>query len=406
MSSRTVEVIKAGVIGLETAYPGKLVVRLRDLTKLYSGEALRGLAAGKAAAERYKIGHILENPPMPPSEYLPEGYAGEKYYEPNFEQVEPALTSLASAIEDLYDRMRGVRLSGINVEVWDQISGAYLGSRNTDEHGTLILPTDAEFCEVLQWKLAGGGYSDCFNGERAAGTPGMFAYFPCSEGSGAQIASFPGVSGQQAAWDGGWYDTGFFNRPALKIATAGQKVSAQGGEPEGRNGFQFLWYCADPRNDNGIFSFSALGLGASADFNLAISSGALQGTLAGGASQAGTTILQADTWYLVQINTRMFGRWNPTGGLYGCGAFEYQIEMDVYLGGTLELTVSSSGFVAASALTLSNAAFFGGAERDGLDEIRIFARELYSGEITNYALFLKNGRYPGQSDGKVGNPGW
>lgn len=391
MSSRTVEVIKAGSIGLDVAYPGKLVVRLRDLSELYES-GLKTIGTAREAAARYERGKMLPAPGLDPI-FVHDETA-----------VKPALVALADATEDLYSKLRGKRLSGINVLVWDQISGAFLGPRNTDEHGTLILPTDTAFVEVLQWKLAGGGYSDCFNGERAAGTPGMFAYFPCNERGASQIASFPGVSGQQATWDGDWYDTGFFNRPALKIATAGQKVSAQGGEPEGRNGFQFLWYCADPRNDNGIFSFSALGLAASADFNLGVSSGVLQGTLAGGATQAGTTTLQANTWYLVQINTRMFGRWNPSTP--PAGAFEYQLALDVYLGGTLELTVSSSGFVAASALTLSNGVFFGGGERDGLDEIRVFARELYSSEITNYASFIKNGRYPGQSDGKIGSPGW
>ncbi|MQY70377.1 hypothetical protein GH141_00400, partial [bacterium] len=64
----------------------------------------------------------------------------------------------------------------------------------------------------------------------------------------------------------------------------------------------------------------------------------LEGWLFDQVSQSGTTQLQAEKWYLIQINTLMIGGWNPTGGPLQNGAYEYWLTMEVYLGGTLELT--------------------------------------------------------------------
>jgi hypothetical protein len=317
-----------------------------------------------------------------------------------------AMPALQRAIKDLYDRLKGKRLSGINVNIWDQISGAYLGPYNTDKHGTLVLPTDCEFVEVLQWQLAGGGYSDCFNGEPARGMPGLFFYFPANEGAGSTIKSFLGVSGQQATlpskW--GWYEQGFFARPAIQVPASAAPLQLTGADPIGRRSFQFLWYCADPGTERTIFSY------AQNAFILSVnSSGVLEGGLFDGlVSAQGSTALQAETWYLIQINTELIGGWDPQA--QPVPAYQYALSLQVYLGGTLELSV-----VPSSPLTPPTGSGIPGADtlvkllgiaNDGFDEIRNLDRWLYSSEIVNYAAFLKAGRVEGKSKGSLGEPGW
>lgn len=349
MSTRTVEVIRVGTIDLDINYPGKQLVRLRDLSALYEGGSVKDL-------------------------------------------------------KELHDRLRGKRLSAINVEVWDQISGAYLGSYNTDENGTLILPTDKKFVEVLQWKIAGGGYSDCFNGERAAGMPGLFFYFPCNERS-STIKSFPGVSGQQATlpdrW--AWYDSGFFNRPALRVLTEFEPLELFGADPSGKRSFQFLWYCNDPAGDRTIFVYSESMTG----FALKVNQGVLEGWLFDQISESGTTQLQAEKWYLIQINTQMVGGWNPSGG-GGYGAYEYWLTMKVYLGGTLELTAQPETPLSPGVMVplINNVVTLAGMEGDGFDELRHLERHLYESEMGDYATFLEQGRVAGKSQGALGSPGW
>ena len=431
-STRTVEVIRVGTIGLDKDYPGKQVVRLRDLSELYEGAPLQGIKAVKAVIAKYKrkvrktyqaprdIGLIdrimmdaLKNPganatvkklaEMQKATELVETTV--VYYDPT--KLAYAIPALQRAIEDLYARLRGKRLAGINVDVWDQISGAYLGPRNTDRHGTLILPTDREFVEVLQWKLAGGGYSDCFNGERAAGMPGLHFYFHCNEGAGSTIKSFSGVSGQQAALPGGtspswgWYDSGFFNRPALRVMQDAESLQLTSADPLGRRSFQFLWYCADPGQARSLFSY------ATNAFDLQVTdAGVLEGSVLGGQEVTqGHTDLQPETWYLVQINTELVGGWNPGAEP---PAYEYWVTMQVYLGGALELSIVPAGFLnPPSGITgSSNLALLMGILGDGFDEIRHLGRWLYSSEIVNYATFLKNGRVPDKSQGELGGPGW
>lgn len=422
-STRTVEVIRVGTIGLEKDYPGKQVVHLRDISKLYEGP-LRGLATAKRCA--FRTGHGVTLAEFCRITGLSDeslaAQSGEPH--PNVENLKrrhnidmrflvPTLQATTIAVEDLFDRIRGKRLAGINVEMWDQISGAYLGTFNTDKHGTLILPTDREFVEVLQWKLAGGGYSDCFNGERAAGMPGLFFYFHCNEGAGSTIKSLPVISGQQATLPGGgvtppwnWYDSGFFNRPALRVPADPDPLDLIGTDPIGRRSFQFLWYCADPGQAHSLFSYSANA------FDVHVTdTGVLEGSvLEGQEATQGRTPLQAETWYLIQINTEMVGGWNPQGGSSEDGAYEYWITMQVYLGGILELSVeppnplsplSESGIPGAS-----NIVTLTGMENDGFDEIRHLDRGLYPSEITSYATFLKNGRVESKSQGSLGSPGW
>jgi len=352
MSTRTIEVVRVGTIDRDINYPGKQVVRLRDLSALYEGGSVKDL-------------------------------------------------------KELHDRLRGKRLSAINVEVWDQISGAYLGSYNTDENGTLVLPTDKKFVEVLQWKLAGGGYSDCFNGERAAGMPGLFFYFPCNEGKGNLIKSFPGVSGQQASFPTGpsqkwgWYDSAFFNRPALKVLTEFEPLQLFGADPSGKRSFQFLWYCNDPAGDRTIFVYSESVTG----FALKVNQGVLEGWLFDQVSQSGTTQLQAEKWYLIQINTEMVGGWNPT---LPPGAYEYWLMMEVYLGGTLELTAQPERPLSPGVMVplINNVVTLAGMEGDGFDELRHLERHLYESEMGDYATFLKQGRVAGKSKGSLGSVGW
>lgn len=430
-STRTVEVIRVGTIDLDKDYPGKQVVRLRDLSKLYEGGTLDGIKAVEAVIAKYKrkvrktyqaprdVGLIdrmmmdaLKNPganatvknlaKMQKAAELVETTV--VYYDPT--KLAYAIPALQRAVEDLYARLRGKRLAGINVDVWDQISGAYLGPRNTDRHGTLILPTDETFVEVLQWKLAGGGYSDCFNGERAAGMPGLHFYFHCNEGAGATIKSFSGVSGQQASLpDGvsplwGWYDSGFFARPALRVLPDAEPLQLVGTDPIGRRSFQFLWYCADPGQPRSLFAYS----GDAFDLHVT-ATGVLEGTLFGQVSAQGSTALQAGTWYLIQINTEMVGGWNPTAS-----AYEYLVTMEVYLGGILELSVVPpaplSPSVGSGIPGAGNLVSLIGMQDDGFDEIRHLDRWLYSSEIVNYATFLKAGRVPGKSQGALGTPGW
>jgi hypothetical protein len=385
-TSRTIEVVRVGSINLDIEYPGKQVVRLRDLAALYEGKELEGLARLTAAIKRYKRKRSLDNA----------------------DELAAGMGSLGKAVNELYGRMRGTRLSKINIEVWDQISGAYLGAYGTDRHGTLILPTDTPFVEVLQWKLAGGGYSDAFNGERGAGMFGLLFYFPCNEGAGGKeattIESFPPVSGQQAEWKCTWYDSGVYNRPVLNC-NGTDPLTALGADPQGQRSFQYLWYCNSPSTDYDIFSYSGtanqLGTGI---FNLEVKSGKLQGSLSGVGVDpvSGDTTLQAETWYLIQINTVLLERWDPLTPRY-----EYLLQMEIYLGGTLELSVNTDGFKPLQgALPVSNIVGFGGKDKDGLDEIRHLNRELYETEVADYATFLKNSRIQGKSQGKFGSIGW
>jgi len=415
-STRTVEVIRVGTIGLEKDYPGKQVVRLRDISRLYEGP-LRGLATAQRCA--FRTGHGVTMGEFCRITGLSDEDLAAQSGEPNpnvdnlkqrrlidMRFLVPTLQATTIAVEDLFDRIRGKRLAGINVEIWDQISGAYLGTFNTDKHGTLILPTDREFVEVLQWKLAGGGYSDCFNGERAAGMPGLAFYFPCNEGAGLTISSFSGVSGQQATLPAGWEwcDSGFFARPALRVPADAEPLELAGADPIGRRSFQFLWYCADPGQPHPLFAYSKDA------FSLSVTdSGVLEGSVLGlQEATQGHTALQPDTWYLVQINTELVGGWNPTGGVGGEGAYEYQVTMQVYLGGALELSIVPAGFLSSPAgiTGSSNLISFYGLQDDGFDEIRHLNRQLYPAEITSYSAFLKAGRVPGKSQGSLGSPGW
>lgn len=392
ISTRAVEVIRVGTIGLDISYPGKQIVRLRDISGLYEGGPLKGLADAKKKIEAFKRGKQVKI----------TNDRFEHVYDHT--QLEPALRGMANSVEDLHDRLRGKRLANINVDIWDQISGAYLGAANTDENGTLVLPTDKKFVEVLHWKLAGGGYSDCFNGERAAGMPGLFFYFPCNEGKGFTIYSFPGVSGQQATLPTGWrfYPSGFFNRPALMVLTEYEPLQLFGADPLGKRSFQFLWYCNESEGNRDIFAYSS----AISAFTLRVNQGVLKGWLLGQISQSGTTQLQAKKWYLIQINTHMVGGWNPSVGEQG--TYQYMLQMDVYIGGVLELRVLTEDPITpiVSMALVDNSVLFSGILDDGFDELRHLDRNLYISEITDYALFLKEGRVQGKSQGSLGSPGW
>lgn len=415
-NTRTVEVIRVGTIGLDKDYPGKQVVRLRDLTALYEGGALAGTKGVEFFLKKYRSGTQYEVPfyegPTPWEVAANPSLLNQVKHGTRIQEVvgDPGWTALAvpalnKKVDDLYERLKGKRLAGINVNVWDQISGAYLGSRNTDKHGTLVLPTDEKFVEVLQWQLAGGGYSDCFNGERAAGTPGLAFYFPCNEGAGASIASFPGVSGQQASlpssWE--WYDTGFFNRPALKRVTGTDALEFMGADPQGRRSFQFLWYCEDPRLNYTLFSYGypIVGTAAYPAFSVKLSGGVLY-TMAGSAQSAGSTSIESGKWYLVQVNTqgvlKKISDPSPPPGLQPI----YDFTTTLYLNAGFEATANSEVVLS----TLGPVCKFACSPGDGLDEIRHLNRELYMNEIAEYAAFLKNGRYPGMSNGKLGEPGW
>lgn len=408
-NTRTVEVIRVGTIGLERDYPGKQIIRLRDLTALYEGGDLSGSRGVDFFLNKFRQGENHEVPvyvgPTPEEIMRNPSLAGtgktvmELWNTKNPEWIPFAVPAMKSMILDLYERLKGKRLSGINVNVWDQISGAYLGSRNTDRHGTLVLPTDEKFVEVLQWQLAGGGYSDCFNGERAAGTPGLFFYFPCNEGAGSTITSFPGVSGQQATlpstWE--WYDTGFFNRPALKRVSGEDRLELVGADPQGRRSFQFLWYCSDPRSDYILFEYGYPLVGSSAysAFTVGLASGVLYAR-AGNTIVAGSTSIQSGTWYLIQVNTQGALKKQETVRPI------YDFTTTLYLNASYEATANAEMVLS----TLGPKCWFTGAADDGLDEIRHLDRELYTGEIAEYAAFLKQGRYPGMSNGKLGEPGW
>ncbi|TET23444.1 MAG: hypothetical protein E3J71_02380 [Candidatus Stahlbacteria bacterium] len=358
MSTRTVEVIRVGTIDLDINYPGKQLVRLRDLSALYEGGSVKDL-------------------------------------------------------KELHDRLRGKRLSAINVEVWDQISGAYLGSYNTDEHGTLVLPTDKKFVEVLQWKLAGGGYSDCFNGERAAGMPGLFFYFPCNEYRGKIIKSFPGVSGQQVdmsemdtPWQ--WYGSGFYNRPALKVTDEGGIVSPltmYGATTQGYCSFQFLWYCSDHTVNRKIFSYGAM-RGEIGNYfaTLEVYDDKLKGIIGNGES-VGNTQLASGKWYVLHVETAMGG-----GSVYNIEQHIYEPVvigyMTVWLGDGEVKEFDVSGSIEGSFGDAEPIVAFSGMAEDGFDELRNLERELYESEISGYAKFLKNGRIQGKSKGELGDVGW
>ncbi len=398
ISTRSVEVIRVGTIGLETNYPGKQVVRLRDLSTLYEGGPLKGLSSAFELAEKCRTGKSFEVPGSKDDE-------GNDLVKPwqceikSPEVLDNAVIALIEGVQDLFTRMKGKRLSGINVEIWDQISGAFVGVTNTDKNGTLVLPTDRQFVEVLQWKLAGGGYSDCFNGERAAGTPGLFFYFHCNEYGASQIESFQGVSGQKAVWDGEWHPSGFFSRPALKFRSGQNDLVFIGLDPQGHRSFQFLWYCSSTKENYTIFSYAqGKGVSTTPGFRLELNSGVLKAH-AGTASATGTTTIESEKWYMIQVNTRTI----PTGYDNVNKVLLFSMQMDVYLGTALEASASKDD-VAASGFVYG--VLFGCAERDGLDEIRHLNRNLDASEIANYAAFLKTGRYPGKSDGALGVPGW
>ncbi|TKJ40184.1 hypothetical protein CEE36_09625 [candidate division TA06 bacterium B3_TA06] len=176
-----------------------------------------------------------------------------------------------------------------------------------------------------------------------------------------------------------------------------------GAEPIGYRSFQFLWYCADSRTARPLFSY------AQNAFTLSVTeTGVLEGTLFGQLSQSGTTPLDAEKWYLIQINTLMIGGWNPMA--FPDPAYEYWLTMKVYLGGRLELSIVPDEPFGPSMQTtmpgVSSLVFFSGIENDGFDEIRHLDRELYESEIADYAAFLKNGRVYGKSKGELGEIGW
>lgn len=177
-----------------------------------------------------------------------------------------------------------------------------------------------------------------------------------------------------------------------------------GAEPIGYRSFQFLWYCSDSAQNRKIFGYSLSMTG----FALKVNQGVLEGRLFDQVSQSGTTQLQAEKWYLIQINTQMVGGWNPLSGPNG--AYEYWLTMEIYLGKTLELSVVPeaplSPPVQGGIPGVSNLVSLNGMRYDGFDEIRSLTRWLYSSEIVNYATFLKAGRVPGKSQGSLGSPGW
>lgn len=399
--TRVVEVIRVGSTDLEKDYPGKLIVRLIDRSMLYEGGPLKGLASAKAFASHGDAG-IIKDVRM--AQIAPDSPRAQNVKGVNLYYAVQAGMTLPEAVEDLFDRLRGKRLSGINVDCWDQISGAYLGARNTDLNGTLVLPTDTQFVEALQWKLAGGGYSDAFNGELAAGTPGLVFYFPCNETYSKSIASFPGVSGQRvnlaSSWD--WYDSGFFNRPAIKSGgNPNDGLLVQSADPVGFRSFQFLYYAADPvGNTYKIMDYAvpySMGFPVYGVFQVNVDNGVLQAK-AGNETDEGTTALQAGKWYLIQVNTEAV----VTGISTEDQPF-YTLKTDVYIGGVLEASATDQSF---SAPGFGNLAQFVCNEYDGLDEIRHLDRAIYPDEISNYSTFLKAGRVQKKSIGKLGSPGW
>lgn len=124
-------------------------------------------------------------------------------------------------------------------------------------------------------------------------------------------------------------------------------------------------------------------------------------------SEQGTTSLQAETWYLIQINTEMVGGWNPNATP---PVYQYWVTMEVYLGEALELSIVPEDPLSPPLQTeipgADNLVSFNGMRYDGFDEIRNLNRWLYPSEIANYAAFLKAGRVPGKSQGSLGTPGW
>ena len=236
--------------------------------------------------------------------------------------------------------------------------------------------------------------------------PGLFFYFPCNEGGGDLIKSFPGVSGQQATLPGdvmqlwGWYDSGFFNRPALRVLTEPEPLELFGADPSDKRSFQFLWYCSDPSQNRTIFGYSLSMTG----FALKVTQGVLEGRLFDQVSESGTTQLQAEKWYLIQINTEMMGGWNPDP----VNAYQYWLTMKVYLGGTLELTAQTETPLSPGVMVplVNNVVSLAGMEGDGFDELRHLKRHLYESEMGDYAAFLKQGRVAGKSKGSLGSVGW
>jgi hypothetical protein len=272
--------------------------------------------------------------------------------------------------------------------------------------------------EVLQWEIAGGGYSDVFNGERAAGTPGLYFYFPCNEGSGNDVASFPGVSGQlidmnemDTPWE--WYKSGFFNRPALRVTEDGEgKVSPLimfGGSIQGISTTQLLWYCSDHTEDRILVRIgdmrTALGGFAGIPFaTIEVSGGKLKATV-GEEDETGTTNLESGKWYLLHLQT-----------MVGSGVF-YDFEDKIYvpiitgyltiwLGGGKACELEVNGNIEGTSGEIVPKIELLGMADDGFDEIRNLERETYDKERHEYALFLKKSRVNGKSQGALGDPGW
>jgi len=116
--------------------------------------------------------------------------------------------------------------------------------------------------------------------------------------------------------------------------------------------------------------------------------------------------LDAEKWYLIQINTEMVGGWNPD--VPPEGAYQYWLTMKVYLGGRLELTAQPEQPLSPGVMVplINNVVSLAGMEGDGFDELRHLKRHLYESEMGDYATFLKQGRVIGKSKGSLGEPGW
>jgi len=239
--------------------------------------------------------------------------------------------------------------------------------------------------------------------------PGLFFYFPCNEGKGTTTKSFPGVSGQEVdfsdmntPWE--WYDSGFFNRPALKVKGSNpDALQLMGAPPVGYRSFQFLWYCYDKDADRKIFTYSTDTQG-NADFALEVENGVLKATVPdaeGSNVDTGDTNLKSDCWYLIQINTRVYGGYK----LSPEELEKFVLEMDVYVGDTTSPELEVTG--APLATTVKNSPFVGviGVDKDGFDELRHLDRELYIDEIKAYGKFLKEARIQGKSEGELGQIG-
>lgn len=188
----------------------------------------------------------------------------------------------------------------------------------------------------------------------------------------------------------------------MQYVTGTDPLELFGADPSGKRSFQFLWYCNDPAGDRTIFVYSLSMTG----FSLRVNQGVLEGWLFDQVSESGTTQLQAKTWYLIQINTQMVGGWNPDA--FPEPTYEYWLTMEVYLGGTLELTAQTETPLSPGLMVplINNVVSLAGMEGDGFDELRHLERHLYESEMGDYATFLKQGRVAGKSKGSLGEPGW